>query len=606
MGPGDRKGKLIVPLLARPQYPRLSPQRPNGAQASSPARGFGYAERVRLSPLFFCLLCTGLSSAPLGRAAAQAPVLHEYLPDVRSDEVQVLSPSARTRVAVATASDDGAPGDDNDDEPGTGAERDGRQPLSSQPAAARSAVRSAESFRPDRLTSLEGSLDYYETFNPSIAPFKRVTAFSAIKLDADGKTPVLALGDMKRRVVPIEGEQTAPPDRRPRDRFVGEMDFDFRANALHALPSVSPESRMLALTTTPRVNVQVERDGGDNFFLRARGPIPDRPVHVRWETDAPRAYFGAEIPSVKLRELPKLPPLERSIQRRAQQFAAKLGIGAGSDLHTALEKLTAHFRNFVESAEPPENTGDMYMDLVQGGKGLCRHRAYGFVVTARALRIEARFVQNEAHSWVEVRLPDSGFLRIDLGGATHGLTAHDTRGNRSYIPAQPDTLPRPAAYRQSRARAARDAAATAESAPRPQPGVDDVAGRWLPEPSEDAPPTRAAAGSGKPNAPARATPAKRPLQLVLDEGRVNALRGGKLVVTGRATEDSVHGVPGLRVEVWILRKERNERMLLAVQVSDAEGYFRADFGVPHDLAVGDYRLVVHSDGDAEHQPATSN
>jgi transglutaminase-like putative cysteine protease len=132
----------------------------------------------------------------------------------------------------------------------------------------------------------------------------------------------------------------------------------------------------------------------------------------------------------------------------------------------------------VESSEPPTNTGDLYLDLARGGKGLCRHRAYGFVVTARALGIHARFVQNEAHSWVEVQLPDVGFLRIDLGGATHGLTAHDTRERASYVPTQPDTLPRPAAYRQSYARAARDKAGT--EAPQPE-ALASMSGRWLPD-----------------------------------------------------------------------------------------------------------------------------
>jgi hypothetical protein len=43
-------------------------------------------------------------------------------------------------------------------------------------------------------------------------------------------------------------------------------------------------------------------------------------------------------------------------------------------------------------------------------------------------------------------------------------------------------------------------------------------------------------------------------------------------------------------------------MLLGVSVSDGDGYFRAAFGVPPDLAVGDYRLVVVSECDARHLP----
>jgi len=571
-------------------------------------------------------VCACLVLWPDG-AAADEPILHEFLSGIDPDEARAIArpmlPSKdkddpRGDDAARTASDDSAGpnrhGDRSGDSDAEGEEAD--LPVSRP----HSAAPNPENFRPDRLTSLEGSLDYYEAFNPSVAPFKRVTAFGAIRLDADGKTPVLGLEDARRRVVPIEGLQAPAPDARPRDRFVGEIDLDFHANSLQALPTVSPESRILTLTTQPKLDVQIERDAADNMFLRARGPLPDGTVHVRWDTDAPRSYFGTEIPTTKLRELSGLrgqstvPALERSIARRAQHFAGELGITANTELRTALEKLTNHFRGFVESAEPPANTGDLYLDLVHGGKGLCRHRAYGFVVTARALKIEARFVQNEAHSWVEVRLPETGFVRIDLGGASHGLTAHDTHGRMSYVPAQPDTLPRPAAYRQSHARAARDNPATGEPLD-PATEAASLSGRWLPD-GTDA--SSQAAGADKISSGASTGPAaaarsgsdqgsgvKQSVHLQLEDRRASAVRGGKLVLTGRALDDNERGVPGLRVEVWIRRPERQQRMLLAVQVSDPDGYFRADFGVPPDLAVGDYRLQVRSDGDAEHLPAIS-
>jgi transglutaminase-like putative cysteine protease len=41
------------------------------------------------------------------------------------------------------------------------------------------------------------------------------------------------------------------------------------------------------------------------------------------------------------------------------------------------------------------------LDLARGKRGVCRHRAYAFVIVAQALGIPARFVQNEAHAWVE-------------------------------------------------------------------------------------------------------------------------------------------------------------------------------------------------------------
>jgi transglutaminase-like putative cysteine protease len=523
----------------------------------------------------------------LGQVArADDPLLHEYVPDIDPAEVTAaLIPASERarRQAVETGRESGA-----------SSNADGSHGSPS------------ENFRPDRLTSLEGSLDYYEVFDPSIAPFKRVMSLDATRLDVDAKTPVLGIYATRHRSVPIEAPDAAPPDARPRDRFAAELDVDFRSDPIQRLPSVSPESRILGLTTTPEVVVQIERDGADNYFIHALGERPSTPVHVTFLTDAPRAYFGAQIPRVPLRALAsELPPLHPSITRRALRFAAQLGISPKSDLRSALEALTQHFRGFIESTAPPDDTGDLYLDLVRGSKGLCRHRAYGFVVTAHALGIPAHFVQNEAHSWVEVKLPGSGFLRIDLGGAAHGLTAHSMHERPTYLPAQPDTLPRPESYRESYAQAEVPKPRVA-----PQPAADSLAGRWLQERSADREAGRADDRESAVGATGRVTSAanaggKTPLRVTLSDRRMSAVRGGKLVLTGRVLSGAEQGVAELRVEVWIARDKQRERMLLGVSVTDSDGYFRTAFGVPPDLDVGDYRLVIVSQGDDTHLPVVT-
>lgn len=532
-----------------------------------------------------CFACLSALLLPSLAAAQDERVLHQYIPNISASEAQISQPVRASHAAEAGAA---------------GADPDPRAA-----ARERAPVPSTQGFRPDRQTSLEGGLDYYEAFDPAISPFKRVTAFDEVRLDADGKTPVLGVRDPELHVVPIE-TQPRRAHERPRDRFVGEVDVDFRSQKLQPLPSVSPESRVYGITVTPHVTVQVEKDGADNFYLRARGPVPDEPVHVVFQTDAPRSYFGTELPALPLRELPKLPPLEASIERRARRFAAELGITAKSDLRSAVMVLTEHFRSFVESSEAPDNTGDMYLDLCHSLKGLCRHRAYGFVVTARGLGIAARFVQNEAHSWVEVEIPDTGYMRIDLGGATHGLTAHGANDRQSYVPVQPDTLPRPTAYRQSYAQAARQTPrAAGAGAANDTEVLASYSGRWLSDESLMGP-HPAQSGSSEPTATARATgPEKQPVQIALEDRRVTALRGGKLVLTGQLLDSAQQGVPGLRVEIWILKPAQHQRMLLAVQVSDQDGYFRADFGIPPDLSVGDYRLIARSQGDATHLSAST-
>jgi transglutaminase-like putative cysteine protease len=597
----------------------------------------GYAAGVSSRGFFRAfVLFVGLCAA--ARAHAE-PVLHEYVPNVEPGEA---TPAAAGGAepgglrAERPSGDDGANTDaragEVESEAGPAYEATAGDGSPGEPPGRRS-----PSFRPDRLTELANGLDYYEVFRPSIAPFKRVTALGLVHLDVDGKTPVLAARDHPRTVVPIESERSRPPDARPRDRFTAKVRLDFREGPLVPLPSVSPESRILSLRATPAVPLQVERDADDNFAVRLLGRVPEVPVEVELTTDAPRSYFGTAIPNARVNALEaEVPKLERSIETRALAMAKRMRLNKRSDLRRALETLTHYFRAFEESKEPPENTGDLYLDLVRSQKGICRHRAYGFIVTAQALGIPTRFVQNEAHSWVEVKLPQVGFMRIDLGGAANGLTAHNASDGPSYVPSQPDPLPQPPSYRRAYAEAA---AARPQSTQAPTP--ESIAGRWLSKDSiqadPNAPPSNddAIARSGLTSAgppPGTALLAeapsassadgthraeRKPLVIRLHERAPSALRGAALSLSGRVVDDGSRGVAGLRVEVWIASRgedkagttrspaPRDERMLLGVCVTDPTGAFQTSLGVPPDILVGDYRLIVLTPGDTRYAAAVA-
>lgn len=477
--------------------------------------------------------------------------------------------------------------------------------------------RRSPSFRPDRLTELSSGLDYFEVFTPSIAPFKRVTSLGLIHLDVDRKTPVFGARESPRAVVRIEGEHSRPPDARPRDRFTADVRLDFRHGPVVPLPSVSPESRILTFRATPALPLRIERDADDNFAVRLLGPVPDVPVRAEFLTDAPRSYFGTDIPDARVNVLEsEVAKLDRSIETRGLAMAKRMRLSKSSELRTALATLTNYFRAFEESSTPPENTGDLYLDLVRSQKGICRHRAYGFVVTAQALGIPARFVQNEAHSWVEVKLPRVGFMRIDLGGAANGLTSHSASDSPSYVPAQPDTLPQPASYRRSYARAA----ARARGA---RPSTDSLTGRWLNPASVQQDPSsgndgsresgtdstgRQDEGSARTATDGRSAgrrQSRQPLAIQLDERSASAVRGSEVSLSGRVEDAASNGVGGVRVEVWISAQRRDERMLLGVCVTDASGAFQASLGLPPDLQVGDYRLLVLTPGDARYAAAVA-
>jgi transglutaminase-like putative cysteine protease len=364
---------------------------------------------------------------------------------------------------------------------------------------------------------------------------------------------------------------------------------------------------VLTLQTNPPVVLRLERDGADNLFATVVGASRGS-VRAVYLMDAPRSYFGRAIPDAPVDvRADRVRPLPASAQRDAEEFLATLGLSRRSTFRQALRALTRHFRSFEESPDPPRDTGNIFLDLARGMKGICRHRAYGFVVAAQAIGMHARFVQNEAHAWVEVELPgDAGWLRVDLGGAALGLEAHGAENRPTYRPEVGDTLPRPAAYERAYEQARRMSGLRREGG---EPGDPTEPGA---EGVDGAP---GGAGGGRPGSggegnsagspdPSRNEPSgtRAPLELSVDSPSFEVFRGHELVVTG-AARGRGRGVAGLRVEA-LLRAPRGEaEWLLGVTVTGEQGRYRGVFGVPPDLAVGDYRLVVRTPGNREWAPA---
>ncbi len=535
---------------------------------------------------------------------ADGPVLHEYIPNASDDELAAF-------VRGANGEPEGIVYEGEIlDRPQGGELRDDEQALSGLPGNGQGREepgRRSPSFRPDRVTALEGTLGYFAVFNPTITPFKRVTALDAI-VQADGGVPVLGVAEPARRVIGVEGPDVPAPDARPRDQFWGNVVLDFSAGSAVPLPSVSPESRVLSLRTEPEVALRIEKDAADNFFAVAPNHVRSQ-VRVIFLMDAPQSYFAAPIPDVPANiRAGEVFPLDDTVKRDALLFARELGLSEGSSLRDVLETLTRHFRSFVESQQPPPSTGNIYLDLSRGMKGVCRHRAYGFVITAQALGVPTRFVQNEAHAWVEAHLPD-GWLRIDLGGAASALRAHGANDRPVYESDEPDSLPRPAAYREGYSQLAGDVSGLREeSNDASGSSGDSVVGA-----------NTDASGQGQPGEPSEPTgdpltdllgaeplvseaPAARPVRLRLDRDQHSVFRGRSLTITGAALDPDGSGAEGLRVEV--LLRDHRER-LLGVTATREHGHFRAVVGVPPDLDVGDYQLIVRTPGNDRFFPATA-
>ena len=536
-------------------------------------------------------------------------VVHEFVPGLAANEGTLLVSSGGElpgaivyRGEVLPAPEGGALG--ADEAPMRAGEGDGRR--TEEPG------RRSPSFSPDRVTELNGRVGYFTVFTPSIAPFKRVTGLDTVVL-RDG-TPVLEIADSSRHPVEVVGAHAPAPDGRPRDEFWGSVVLDFSEGRTVPLPAISPESRVLTLQTNPPVALRLERDGADNLFATLDGTVAGavtgtgagagpRSVRVIFLMDAPRSYFGRPIPDGPVDvHADRVRPLPAATQRDAEEFLAELGLSRASRFPRALRTLTRHFRSFEESPNSPRDTGNIFLDLARGMKGICRHRAYGFVVSAQALGMHARFAQNEAHAWVEVELPDeAGWLRVDLGGAATGLDARGGENRPPYRPEVGDTLPRPPAYERAYEQASRmSGLRDEEGAPGGEPTEGGPGGTGGTQANGAASPGGSAASPGQPRNEDSGHAA--PLELTVDSSRFEVFRGHELVVTG-AARGGGQGVPGLRVEA-VLRAPRGEaEWLLGVTVTGEQGRYRGVFGVPPDLAVGDYRLVVRTPGSREWSPA---
>lgn len=569
----------------------------------------GASTRVFARRISGLLLLVAMSGAlPFHAWADETPVLHEYVPAVSDEELSVWETPEGTPSAIVY---DGevlaAPNLTSAEplgprmmaQPGDGMGRD-------EPG------RRSPEFRPDRVTSLEQDVDYTEAFSPSVMPHKRVSALDRVVLAADG-VPVLVAGSSV-----IETLNVANAPAQGRDRFWGSVTLDFRGGARVPLPSVSPESQILSVQTEPRVPLQFERDEAGNYFARAPAGVP-AVIRLAFLTDAPVGYFNRELPEVGLpvgARAAEVPPMPAQVRENALMFAAEyLHLTPRSSYTEALEGLVRHFRSFRSANEAFGDGQDIYLDLARGMLGVCRHRAYAFTITALALGIPTHFVMNEAHAWVEVRLPDGDWLRVDLGGAPVGVRTQGDPDAPRYEPRMPDPLPQPPAYRAALDRAGDPGSGAGATSTAPggdettstgaegsDPGGDEATSSANGSEAASSASSSATSGNtGSTGTGGTATVERRGLRVQLTTSSPEVVRGRALEIQGRIVDDGGSAVGRMRVEV--LLAGRGER-LLGVAVTDAQGRFFGGFGVPHDLAVGDYRLVVRTPGDARHRPAS--
>jgi transglutaminase-like putative cysteine protease len=461
--------------------------------------------------------------------------------------------------------------------------------------------------RADDQTSADGTLRYAEVFNPSVVPFKRMSAFDAIGADYGLRVAAAAQTDL-----PVGGTQIAE-----RDLFWASLVVELRPGEEAAIPSVAPDMRILSYEAQPRAELVFSRDSADNYYVRSDESSARGRFRLVFLADASASYFAPAPPAgLRVRDIPAarrlpVPAPVRAVARRALE---RLGLGPDTPLDRAIDELVRYFRSF--SARPlPPTSGDLYWDLFQSQAGVCRHRAFAFTITANALGIPTRYVANEAHAWVELWVPEQGWLRIDLGGAALRLQVAGGTGKTLHRPRSADPFARPPAYAGNYTRLegdvrGLDASQIAEArrdvdsdGPTPPASITRRSTGSSPGPPVATPTPLLPPGGDAGRSRAGATP----VRLAITQVDPGGFRGDTLRVAGRATDPRGRPVAGLRIDLYLrpARRRGDVAHLAGQALTGADGQFFSHLRLDPGLALGDYEVHAATPGDASHQPAVS-
>jgi transglutaminase-like putative cysteine protease len=510
-----------------------------------------------------------------GLVSAEAPILHEFIEADPEEDIEVgaTTPDGRMPAAVRTPSGVISA-------PSFGA--NGPKQVAYGGSATPDSIDAT--YRIDRDTTQPESVQYDDPFTPAVAPFKRLYAFDAVDANLE-----LGVGDKQLHPVLVGGEL-----RDGEDHFFGDLFVDIAAGVPVRIPTVGPGSRLLAMRVEPATKLEVVRDTAENFFVIGR---ERRRVRLILELAAPRAGFGSEFPQVSYSSLSAwVNPLPPAARAAVAEVLARLGLSRAVAPREALAALVAHFRSFAPSADLPDAQGGvaLYRELVLGKKGVCRHRAYGFVLTALGLGIPARFVRNEAHAWVEVG-DGRIWRRIDLGGAA-GRFDVDTRSGAPPHAVPPDPYAWPEGAESGLTRAVTGAGQPSGG------GTPGGASPGAPAPDWRAPGgvgSSGVAGNGSAPEPPRTPDSARDRPRSLVELVVSvpeARRGTPLRVSGQVTSGG-STCPNARVDIALVGPQ-GETLIGSVPTDDA-GRYDSRITVPFDIEVGDYTLRASTPGAGE-------
>lgn len=533
----------------------------------------------RLLVQIFAVLCVTHA------AAADGPVLHTFFePDPEEDlALRATAAGGRMPAALDTPSGPVRAPDVN------------KAPDDSEvPYGGTSTPNSADAtYRIDTDTTRPEVVSYDDPFIPAVTPFKRLFAYDEVDAELE-----LVVRDRRLETITIGGAVQSGDD-----PFYADMVVDLAEDTPVRIPSVGPGARVLAASTQPPVKFEVQRDGADNWFIKASAR---KRVHLVMQLAIRRGTFGSDFAEVTWSHLAKhvnVPPASAS--QAAGEVLAKLGVSRALSPRQALQQLVQYFRAFAPTQARPGVRGvPLYKELALEQKGVCRHRAYAFVITAQTLGLPTRMVRNEAHAWVEV-YDTNLWHRIDLGGAAGEMqTELDPNQPVHQPPEDPFAWPEGSESGQDMANRALGGGNGTPSTGGGSPQPSGSGSAATPSPSAGTPLGALDGGAsilpgtqddGGVGSSSREEPDPRPAAtLSVTASLSNARRGQPIPVQGQIQAEG-KGCAGVRVD-FALRAESGREIPIQSLAASPDGSYAGAIVVPPSVDVGDYELVVSTPG----------
>ena len=218
------------------------------------------------------------------------------------------------------------------------------------------------------------------------------------------------------------------------------------------IPSVSPDADIIDYDpNSTDVTITFFKDGADNYYVQGSENIV---IDLKYRMGTNGSYFNRPISDdLTLDDLPEeaIRPINGANQVKENvkdflRYRHDNGTIANEPLYwlwpdngtqetnlgLIINNLTWYFSAFIEGdgdVPDAEEPWDVYQSICINGIGACRHRSFGFFVTALALGAPTRYISNEAHAFVEVYVPEDNetfsanhWKRIDLGGTGNSNT----------------------------------------------------------------------------------------------------------------------------------------------------------------------------------------